>query len=611
MATRNPRPVVTFPIVLRELTVLRVADVTPGMRRVTLGGEQLRAFHRDGLDLPALRSEGFDDHVKFFFADGDAPPVLPGQNVSSLEWPTDGRPLAKDYTPVRYDPVAGEIDFDFVRHDGGVASTWAQAVRPGEVTWIAGPKMSHGHPEGVDWLLVIGDETALPAIGRWLAEMPAGTRARVFIEVGEESHRQELPTAADATVTWLTRDGAPAGTTDLLERAVRSMEWLPGDVYVWAAGEAVSLKGIRRHLSTERGVPRERTHITGYWRRTEPDPVAGTGPEEDDAHERLHELTDLAPGFAIRAAVTLGLFELVRDGVSGAGDLARRAGADASLLGALLTYLVAIGLLEADGGGYRLTAVVEELVEDDHSADEYHLGGAQAAMDLSLAGLHDTLRTGGPGYRRADGLRVGAAMREDERLAGTARAAVEEEARWVAPGVAGAYDWASVASLTAGGHGVGTLVNALVKAHPSLRVRITALPSELRVLSEEILDTDVVGRVELSPRTGPVPHGGSTVLVSRLLERMADEDAVLALFEVAAALPADGTLLLVEQIRPAEPDEDAALQHLRLACLFGSGLRSPGELEALVERAGLGVRRREDVGWDHRLWVLGPASGGR
>ncbi|MFB8074367.1 SIP domain-containing protein [Streptomyces californicus] len=611
MATRNPRPVVTFPIVLRELTVLRVADVTPGMRRVTLGGEQLRAFHRDGLDLPALRSEGFDDHVKFFFADGDAPVVLPGQNVSSLDWPTDARPLAKDYTPVRHDPVAGEIDFDFVRHEGGVASAWAQSVKPGEVTWIAGPKMSHGHPEGVDWLLVIGDETALPAIGRWLAEMPAGTRARVFIEVGEESHRQELPTAADAVVTWLTRDGAPAGTTDLLERAVRSMEWLPGEVYVWAAGEAVSLKGIRRHLSAERGVPRERTHITGYWRRTEPDPVAGAEPEEDDAHERLHRLTDLAPGFAIRAAVTLGLFDLVRDGVSGAGDLARRTGADASLLDALLTYLVAIGLLEADGDGYRLTAVSEELVEDDHSSDEYHLGGAQAAMDLSLAGLHHTLRTGGPGYRRADGERVGAAMREDERLAGTARAAVEEEARWVAPGVAGAYDWASVTSLTAGGHGVGTLVNALVKAHPSLRVRITALPSELRVLGEEILDTDVVGRVELSPRTGPVPHGGSTVLVSRLLERMADEDAVLALFEVAAALPADGTLLLVEQIRPAEPDEDAALQHLRLACLFGSGLRSPGELEALVERAGLCVRRREDVGWDHRLWVLGPASGGR
>ncbi|MFD7380180.1 SIP domain-containing protein [Streptomyces anulatus] len=608
MSTRNPRPVVTFPIVLRELTVLRVTDVTPGMRRVTLGGEQLRAFHRDGLDLPALRSEGFDDHVKFFFADGDEPPVLPGQNVSSLDWPADARPIAKDYTPVRYAPEAGEIDFDFVRHEGGVASSWAQAVKPGEVTWIAGPKMSHGHPEGADWLLVIGDETALPAIGRWLAEMPAGTRARVFIEVGEESHRQELPTEADATVTWLTRDGAPAGTTDLLERAVRSMEWLPGTVYVWAAGEAVSLKGIRRHLNVERGVPRERTDITGYWRRTEPDPVTGTDQEDDGAHERLHELTDLAPGFAIRAAVTLGLFELVRDGVPAPDELARRTGTAPSLLGALLTYLAAIGLLEPEGDGYRLTPVSEELVEDDHSSDEYHLGGAQAAMDLSLAGLHRTLRTGGPGYRTAAGLPVALAMAGDERLAGTARAAVEEEARWVAPGVSGAYDWASVTSLTAGGHGVGTLVNALVKAHPALRVRIAALPSELGAL-EQVLDSDVAPRVEPVAQTGPVPHGGSTVLVSRLLERLADEDAVLALSEAAAALPADGTLILVEQIRPAAPDEDTALQHLRLACLFGSGVRAQGELEALVGRAGLRIRRREDVGWDHRLWVLHPAGG--
>ncbi|MEW1612875.1 MULTISPECIES: methyltransferase [unclassified Streptomyces] len=159
--------------------------------------------------------------------------------------------------------------------------------------------------------------------------------------------------------------------------------------------------------------------------------------------------------------------------------------------------------------------------------------------------------------------------------------------------------------MTAGGHGVGTLVNALVKAHPALRVRIAALPSELRVLDEQILDTDVCPNVELIPQTGPVPHGGSTVLVSRLLERLADEDAVLALTEAATALPWDGTLLLVEQIRPNDPDDiDATLQHLRLACLFGSGLRSQDELGSLVVRAGLRVRRCDDIGWDHRLWVL-------
>ncbi|MFJ7420531.1 SIP domain-containing protein [Streptomyces uncialis] len=621
MPARSPRPVATFPIVLRELTVLRVADVTPGMRRVTLGGAQLGAFHRDGLDLPALRTDGFDDHVKFFFAEGDAPPVLPRQKFGSLDWPEDERPVAKDYTPVRFDPEAGEIDFDFVRHEGGIASSWAESVEPGSVTWIAGPKMSAGHPEGADWLLAIGDETALPAIGRWLAEMPGGTRARVLIEVGEDSHRQELPTRADAEIVWLSRDGAPAGTTDLLERALRDLEWLPGTAFVWAAGESVTLKAIRRHLRVDREVPRELTDITGYWRRAATAPVPGPdtpsgerapAPEpdddEDEAHERLHELTDLAPGFAIRTAVTLGLFELVRQGVRDETELARRCAAHPDTFGALLSYLTGIGLLDADADGIRLTPVSEELVEDDHSFDEYRLDGAQAALDLSLAGLLDTVRTGAAGHRGPSGVPLGVAMRDDERLGGSARVLIEEDALWFAPGVVGAYDWSSVGTLTAAGHGVGALVNALVKAVPELRVRIAALPSALRVLRERILDTDALPRVELVAQSGPVPTGGDAVLVSRLLDWLPDEDAVQALSDAAAGLPEGGTLLMVEQVRPEGPDAfedtDAALHHLRLRCAFGSGVRTAGELTTLAVRAGLAVTDGRDVGWDHRLWVL-------
>ncbi|MGW7057689.1 SIP domain-containing protein [Streptomyces sp. NPDC054904] len=625
MSSRNPRPVVTFPIVLRELTVLRVRDVTPGMRRLTLGGPQLGAFVKDGLDLPALRSEGFDDHVKFFFAeDGADLPVLPGQNVSSLDWP-EARPLTKDYTPVRFDPEAGEIDFDFVNHEGGVASSWAQGAKPGDVTWIAGPKMSHGHPVGADWLLVIGDETALPAIARWLEEMPAGTVARVFIEVGEESHRQELPTRADAEVTWLVRDGAPAGRTDLLERAVRGMEWLPGEVFAWAAGEAVTLKGIRRHLAADRQVPRERTHITGYWRRTEPAPgrapaEAAEVEEEQDPHDRLHELTDLAPGLAIRAAVTLGLVDLVHQGVRTAPGLAARTGAAPGTLGALLTYLVALDVFAADesaeggdaAGGvtrYRLTPVGEELVEDDHSLEEYDLRGAQAALDLSLAGLAESLWTGRAGYRTLSGLPLAEAMASDERLAGSARAAVEDEALWIAPGVVGGYDWASAASLTAGGHGAGAVVNSLVRAFPGLKVTVAAQPSALRVLGERVLDPDVLPRVELLGTTGPVPPGDETVLLCRLLDLLPDADAALVLGESGAALPAGGTLLLVEQVATADADDvEAALHHLRLASAFGSAVRSQEEITELAEGAGLRVRDCRDIGWDHRLWVLAPTA---
>ncbi|MEO5874337.1 MAG: siderophore-interacting protein [Streptosporangiaceae bacterium] len=608
MSPRSPRAVVTFPIVLRELTVLRVADVNPGLRRITFGGEQLHAFHRDGLDLPALRTEGFDDHVKFFFpAEGADLPVLPRQNISSLDWPADARPIGKDYTPRRYDPAAGELEFDFVRHVGGPASTWAQQARTGQTAWIAGPKMSDGHPEGVDWLLVFGDETALPAIGRWLAEMPESTRAKVFVEVADEAHRQELPTRADAEIAWLYRDGRPAGTTDLLEQAVRNTEWLPGTVFVWAAGEAVTLKPIRRYLR-ERDVPREHMSLTGYWRRTEPLPGVPE-PDPDETHDRLHELTDLAPGFAIRAAVTLGLIEEVQSGNADAAGLARRTGTDPGTLAALLAYLVAIEVLTVDEAGrHGLAPLGEELAEDDHAVREYHLDGARAALDLSLAGLAGTVRTG----RAADGA-LAAAVRRDGRLGEEARAAVEEIALWVAPSLVDAHDWASVPSLTVAGNGAGSIANALVRNFPALGVRIVGLPSAVRVLRDQILDV----QVELIAQTDPVPPAGDTTyLLVNPLTWLEDEDAVEVLRATAANLsaanlpaanlPAAGRLLLVEQVLSDDPED--VLQHLQLKCAFGSGLRTTDRIAELTAAAGLRTVHSVEIGWSHHLWVLGPAG---
>ncbi|WP_392894774.1 hypothetical protein [Streptomyces sp. LN699] len=75
-------------------------------------------------------------------------------------------------------------------------------------------------------------------------------------------------------------------------------------------------------------------------------------------------------------------------------------------------------------------------------------------------------------------------MVDDERLGGSAREAVEDEALWIAPGVAGGYDWSSVGSVTAAGHGAGAVVNTLLKVFPELRARIAAQPSALRVVRE-------------------------------------------------------------------------------------------------------------------------------
>lgn len=174
--------------------MLRVADVTPGMRRVTLGGPGLAAHTApSGHHVLPFRSDGFDDKFKLFLRHPEAEHALvPEQLDGVLDWPRHPHLVSRTYTVRRWDPQAGELDVDLVIHGDGPATQWARTVRPGECIQVAGPKMSGEQPEA-DWLLIAADETGLPAVGRWLEELPEGTRAQVFVEVAEDSHRQSLP----------------------------------------------------------------------------------------------------------------------------------------------------------------------------------------------------------------------------------------------------------------------------------------------------------------------------------------------------------------------------------------------------------------------------------
>jgi NADPH-dependent ferric siderophore reductase len=258
-ATERTVELVRFPLTMRLLTVRRVARLTPRLVRVTLAGD----------DLAGFASPDPDDHVKVFFPEpGAALPVVPTYEPDGIKLPADGRPLiARDYTPRRHDAAAGELDLDFVIHGDGPAATWAAQAAPGQTLGVAGPRGSHVVPPAFDWYLLCGDETVLPSIARRLEEFPAGARAIAFVEVADAAEEQALATRADLTLTWLHRDGAAPGTTDLLERAVRALDFPPGDPYVWASGEATSLRPLRRHLLHDRGLRREWCHFSGHWKR--------------------------------------------------------------------------------------------------------------------------------------------------------------------------------------------------------------------------------------------------------------------------------------------------------------------------------------------------------
>ncbi len=228
----------------RNLDVKHVDKISAHMIRVTLGG-----------DLDGFTSLGFDDHVKLFFPTGSV-----GE---------DGQPelMARDYTPRRHDPQAKTLAIEFVIHDAGPATRWAEQAKPGQTLQIGGPRGSFVIPTDFDWHLLIGDDTGLPAIARRLEELPAGTRAVALIEVDGPDDHVAIDSAADVTVQWVHRNGAEAGTPDLLSAALRHLKWPRGDYYAWAACESLSAKALRAQLIADHGANPKWLRAAGYWRR--------------------------------------------------------------------------------------------------------------------------------------------------------------------------------------------------------------------------------------------------------------------------------------------------------------------------------------------------------
>jgi NADPH-dependent ferric siderophore reductase len=245
---------VRHPLKFRLLQVTKVHALTPHLIRVTFTGEDLHDFI----------SASFDDHIKVFFPEpGADKPDLPEAGPNGPVFAEGRRPTARDFTPRRFDREAREL----AMHEAGPAATWAAQAKVGQYLGIGGPRGSLVIPTGFDWHLLIGDDTALPAIARRLEELPAGKRAAAVIEVADPSARIEFSTRAELHLVWCYRkeNGAPG---EALLQAVRET-YLPedGEGYVWAAGESAAMRAVRYHLCAERGVEKSRIRAASYWKQ--------------------------------------------------------------------------------------------------------------------------------------------------------------------------------------------------------------------------------------------------------------------------------------------------------------------------------------------------------
>lgn len=236
----------------RKLTVARVESMTPKMKRIVLRGDELRGF----------TSPGFDDHIKLFF-------------------PGDLEPAMRDFTPRHFDEGAGELWIDFYLHDAGPATNWASQAAAGQTLEIGGPKGSAIiDVDGIESHVFIGDETAVPAIGRRLEELPRASRALAIIETDADQLWPVFKSSATLETRWIPRMKYYVAPGEELIAALRTVQFSPDRCFVWIAAESHAARAVRRYLCDERGIDKHWIKAAGYWRRNAPGQHERIGDDE-------------------------------------------------------------------------------------------------------------------------------------------------------------------------------------------------------------------------------------------------------------------------------------------------------------------------------------------
>jgi NADPH-dependent ferric siderophore reductase len=244
---RKPPPLI-------EVTVAERLEITPRLLRLSLEGPGLEPM----LAEPAAS-------VRLLVpSPGTDVLVLPEWNGNEFLLPGGTRPALRTFTPLR-SHESGRLDIEIVRHPGGVVSSWAETVVPGSPAAISGPGRGFEPPENATTYHLLGDETALPAIGQLLEFLPTDKRIEVYAEVFGDDAIRPLPEHPGATIIWLVAGEGDQPCARLVAAATDLTELSETD-HVWAAGEAASVQAIRKQLFNERGLARQHATVRGYWK---------------------------------------------------------------------------------------------------------------------------------------------------------------------------------------------------------------------------------------------------------------------------------------------------------------------------------------------------------
>lgn len=277
MTADRPWVYSAFPVEVRSRTML-----SPRFVRLTLAGESLRNFAAWGTDQRIKVVLPLPDGSIADFGLLDEPTPHPSDWYTRWKALPEGeRNVLRTYTPSAIRADAGEIDIDFYLHEpAGPASAWAAAAQPGDHLVVNGPDARMGWTGyGLHWqpgdarrFLLVADETAFPAVGGILDSLDPHASAEVFLECDDPADDIVSGSSPENARIHLVERGNDVHESGV-ERALR--DWLDEQegglrdddaLYVWLAGEAGVTARIRRRLTAEVGIAKERVSFLGYWK---------------------------------------------------------------------------------------------------------------------------------------------------------------------------------------------------------------------------------------------------------------------------------------------------------------------------------------------------------
>lgn len=238
--------------------VEQIRAIAPRMVRVVLGGDGLDGFTSNG---------STDEYINVQFVPDGAPYEVPFDVAEARSLGAGGRPIPRRFTVRAWDEQTRRLTIDMVVHDdAGAAGSWAQRAQVGDPLQFLGPNGSYRPDPDADWHLLVGDESALPAIARSLEAMPADANVTAVLLVDDAEHQLALDSPAAVDVRWVHRM-AERDNPDLLVQTVASLDLPDGVPHGFVHGEAGETRAVRKHLLVDRGLPKNRFSISPYWRR--------------------------------------------------------------------------------------------------------------------------------------------------------------------------------------------------------------------------------------------------------------------------------------------------------------------------------------------------------